>query len=95
MKSRGLMAVRVFRPALPVEVMTHEAGGETHITSIQGEGDLSGSVRVSSGPWRIENGWWSDAPAAREYWDVELERGGIYRVYQAMTSEWFVDARYD
>ena len=94
-KSRGLLAVRTLRPPVAVEVITRNADGETQIASIQGEGDLSGNVRVSSGPWRIESGWWSDAPAAREYWDVELERGGIYRVYQSEQSEWFVDARYD
>jgi protein ImuB len=95
-KSRSLLAGRVFRPPVPVEVITREAEGQTQITSINGQGDVSGSVRLSSGPWRIESGWWSDTPAAREYWDVELERGGIYRVYQAAAStEWFVDARYD
>jgi protein ImuB len=95
-RSRGLLAVRVFRPPVPVEVITRETDGETQIAAINGEGDLSGSVRVSSGPWRIESSWWSDAPAAREYWDVELERGGVYRVYQgAASSDWFVDARYD
>lgn len=94
--SHALIATRVFRPPLPVEVITRQSDGETHITAINGEGDLSGDVRVSSGPWRIESGWWSDTPAAREYWDVELERGGIYRVYQANAStDWFVDARYD
>lgn len=95
-KSRGLLAVRVMRPAVPVEVITREVSGELQITSINGEGDVSGAVRMSSGPWRVEEGWWQDAPAAREYWDVELERGGIYRVYQAEPSrDWFVDARYD
>ena len=95
-KSRGLLAVRVFRPPIPVDVITRESGGETRIEAIQGEGDLSGSVRVASGPWRIESGWWSDAPAAREYWDVELDRGGLFRLYQSATSsDWFVDARYD
>ena len=95
-RSRGLLAVRVFRPPVPVEIITRVADGETHIASMNGEGDFSGPVRVSSGPWRIEHAWWSDAPAAREYWDVELERGGIYRVYQAATtSDWFIDARYD
>jgi protein ImuB len=101
-KSRALLAVRVMRPPVAVEVTTRQAEGKTQIESIQqiastqGERDLSGPVRMSSGPWRVESGWWSDAPAAREYWDVELERGGIYRVYQAAPStEWFVDARYD
>jgi protein ImuB len=95
-KSRGLLASRVFRPPVPVEVITRQSDGQLQITSINGEGDLSGPVRISSGPWRIESGWWTDAPAAREYWDVELDRGGIYRVYQAAAStDWFIDARYD
>jgi protein ImuB len=95
-KSHGLLATRVFRPPVPVEVITRGANGDLQITAINGEGDLSGSVRTFSGPWKIEAAWWTDAPAAREYWDVELERGGVYRVYQAEPSaEWFVDARYD
>ena len=95
-KSRGLLAVRVFRPPIPVEVITRQADGETHIAAIKGDGDVSGAVRTSSGPWRIESSWWSDAPAAREYWDVELEGGGVYRVYEsAAASGWFVDARYE
>ncbi|MEO8383590.1 MAG: DNA polymerase Y family protein [Acidobacteriota bacterium] len=93
-KSRGLLALRVFRPALPVEVLTREHDGELLITTVHGEGDLSGNVRVASGPWRVEAGWWSDVPASREYWDVELDRGGVYRLYQS-GEEWFVDARYD
>jgi protein ImuB len=95
-KSRGLLATRVFRPPLPVEVIKREADGETTITSIKGAGDVCGVVRMSSGPFKIESSWWSDAPAAREYWDVELEKGGVYRVYQsAVTADWYVDARYD
>jgi len=95
-KSRSLLASRVFRPPVPVEVITRQTEGQTEITSINSPGDISGSVRISSGPWRIESGWWSDAPAAREYWDVELDRGGMYRLYQsAASTEWFVDARYD
>ncbi|HEX2831895.1 MAG TPA: DNA polymerase Y family protein [Thermoanaerobaculia bacterium] len=95
-KSRALLAARVFRPPIPVEVITRQHEGDLQIAAIHGDGDLQGSVRISSGPWRIESAWWSDAPAAREYWDVELDRGGVYRVYQTEPSaEWFVDARYD
>jgi protein ImuB len=95
-QSRGLLAVRVMRPPVAVEVITRQTDGETQIASIQGEGDLSGPIRMSSGPWRVEEGWWSDAPAAREYWDVELERGGDSRHYQAApATDSFVDARYD
>src|SRR5688500_10262442 len=93
-KSRGLLAVRVFRPPIPVEVTTKVSDGETHIASIRGEGNLSGPVRMSSGPWRVESSWWTDAPAAREYWDVELE-GGVYRLFEAATGGWVVDATYE
>lgn len=92
-RGRGVLAARVFRPPIPVEVITRDSGGETHLESIKGEGDVSGSVRVASGPWRIEEGWWTPAPNAREYWDVELEKGGLYRVYRGGESnEWYVDA---
>jgi protein ImuB len=94
-KSRGVIAARVFRPPKPVEVITRDTDGETQIVSIRGEDDLSGSVRMASGPWQIESGWWTDTPDAREYWDIELDRGGMYRVYQAASADWFVDARYD
>ena len=95
-KSRGIMATRVFRPPLAVEVITRGSNGDFAITAINGEGDVSGAVRTFSGPWKVESSWWTETPAAREYWDVELERGGVYRVYQAEPSaEWFVDARYD
>ena len=57
--------------------------------------EIAGTVRICSGPWRVEEGWWSDRPDVREYWDVELERGGVYRVFRGVAEEWFVDARYE
>lgn len=94
-KSHGLLAVRVFRPPIPVEVITREVDGELQITAIHGDGDHTGETRLSSGPWRIQDGWWSSSPADREYWDVELIRGGVYRVYREAARSWFLDARYD
>lgn len=96
-KSHGLIATRVFRPPIPVEVITRERGnGELEITSIQGEGDISGPVRASAGPWQTDAEWWAPAPGVREYWDVELERGGVYRTYRGGEgAQWFVDARFD
>ena len=95
-KSRGLLAVRVFRPPICVEVITRVVDGETRIDCINGDGDHTGSATMSSGPWKIQDGWWSTSPADREYWDVELSRGGVYRVYrETAAGEWFLDARYD
>ncbi len=34
-------------------------------------------------------------PVLRDYYDVEMESGDLYRVYQDLANEsWFVDARY-
>ena len=99
-RARGLLAVRVFRPPVPIEVSTrvarHDEPGELQIEQIRSDGDITGPVRVCSGPWQLEQGWWTDRPHVREYWDVELTRGGIYRVYRDdIVSGWFADARYD
>jgi hypothetical protein len=57
---------------------------------------IQGLVRVAAGPWTLEDGWWSDQPVERDYWDVELSGGGLYRIYLDRTSgEWFADGMYD
>ncbi|HEX3576936.1 MAG TPA: DNA polymerase Y family protein [Thermoanaerobaculia bacterium] len=115
-RARGLLAVRTFRPPIPIEVITRQAeGDDVQIASIRSIADseapspaansrnrvevgskieIGGTVRICSGPWRIEEGWWSERPDIREYWDVELDRGGVYRVFRG-GAEWFVDARYE
>jgi protein ImuB len=118
-RARGLLALRTFRPPIPIEVTTREAqGDDMQIATIRsladvisdtrppapdsrprveagGKVEIAGTVRICSGPWRVEEGWWSDRPDIREYWDVELERGGVYRVFRGSAAEWFVDARYE
>jgi protein ImuB len=118
-RARGLLAVRTFRPPIPIEVTTRQTEGDdlqiASIRSIEKENsdpqpptpnsrtrlevgtkiDIAGTVRICSGPWRIEEGWWSERPDIREYWDVELERGGVYRLFRGAETEWFVDARYE
>jgi hypothetical protein len=67
---------------------------------------LAGRTVVSSGPWRIETEWWTDSPCRRDYYDVQLSDGGIYRLYRDFTAtgngpgrnsagSWFVDGCYD
>ena len=57
---------------------------------------IQGLVRVAAGPWTLEDGWWSNQPVERDYWDVELSGGGLYRVYRdRKTGEWFADGMYD
>lgn len=57
---------------------------------------IAGQVRVASGPWRLEEGWWTPEAVARDYWDVELSDGAIYRIYHdRREGEWWVDGVYD
>ncbi|HLN59359.1 MAG TPA: hypothetical protein VK416_12435, partial [Thermoanaerobaculia bacterium] len=104
---------------------------------------ISGSVKVASGPWSLEEGWWKglrsqreespggEEPRAagararegsgtrlsphpgepragasadpeqadatfRDYWDVELSDGALYRIYRdRKTNVWFADGIYD
>ena len=57
---------------------------------------IQGLVRVAAGPWTLEDGWWNNRPVERDYWDVELSGGGLYRVYRdRKTGEWYADGMYD
>lgn len=58
---------------------------------------LSGEIKVASGPWAVEQDWWSEHdPVDRDYWDVELDNGAIYRIFRDRNSHrWFADGIYD
>jgi protein ImuB len=57
---------------------------------------IDGRVRVASGPWGLEEAWWSAAPKERDYWDVELDGGALYRIFhERQSGDWFVDGIYD
>ena len=44
----------------------------------------------------LEEGWWSGEGIRRDYWDVELTTGGLYRLYRDPASgSWFADGVYD
>jgi protein ImuB len=106
---RGLLAIRVLRPPVALEVLTGEIAPDMPaeeappsevrpLTTEEAEKrtKIEGRVKVASGPWGLEDGWWSEAPADRDYWDVELAAGGIYRLYRDRSSgEWFADGVYD
>ena len=106
---RGLLAIRVLRPAVEIEVTVRTADGHPErsegspafrpasLQSVPGAlPEISGAVRVAAGPWSLEEGWWSSAPASRDYWDVELATGGLYRIYRERASEkWYADGMYD
>jgi len=121
---RGLLAVRVLRPPVPLEVLVEEVEGlpprplqigapapppqrvlvpepprgrrERDERMRRRPPRIAGRVAVAAGPWSVEEGWWGDDAVEREYWDVELDAGGIYRLFRdARSGEWFADGVYD
>ncbi len=106
-RSRAL-AVRVLRPPLPLEVIVAPATGATgdqrplRLRAEIGEATarrprIKGKVRTASGPWDLEEEWWRNGLATRrEYWDVELDDGALYRIFKESPSgNWFADGFYD
>lgn len=115
-QGRGLLAVRVLRPPVPLEIIAEplppspspavDEGSQLEavprqVLSVVREGSaerprIEGRIRVASGPWRLEDDWWSAAAVERDYWDVELADGGLYRIFrQRATGEWYADGIYD
>ncbi len=110
-RGRGLLAVRVLRPPILLEVIVESRqpqvsaeaplhGGDGRPVSVASENGatprIQGLVRVAAGPWGLEEGWWKDEPVARDYWDVELSGGGLYRIFcDRVTAEWYADGIYD
>ncbi len=93
---RGVMALRAVRP--PRIVGVH--GGEPPVyVSLVADAPLDtegGRVRNAAGPWRIFGEWWGETRFARDYWDIELSDGGVYRLYHNLPDDsWFVDGVYD
>lgn len=107
---RGLLAVRVLRPPIELEVLTISSPADAvgaglaparpvSLKSLPSEDthlQISGSVRVAAGPWSLQDGWWTESPADRDYWDVELSDGGLYRIYRERANDaWYADGVYD
>jgi protein ImuB len=89
--ARCRLVVRAVRPPAHLEVFSER----DRPAFVRGRG-LGGRVVDVAGPWRITAEWWSEAPCRRDYYDLELSDGGLYRCYRDLVSgHWFVDGIYD
>ncbi len=85
------LALRRFRPPLAVEVFSERERPDF----VRGP-QLGGRVVSWAGPWRIRTEWWGERPYGREYYDVQLSDGGLYRLFRdEEQQQWFVDGVYD
>jgi protein ImuB len=103
---RGLLAVRILRPAIELEVIAAETGpGQSGAPlSVQPVVQdsavqrlrIQGTVKIASGPWGLEERWWSEKRVGRDYWDVEIVGGGLFRLYRDRADgQWYADGVYD
>jgi protein ImuB len=97
------LTIRAIRPPYRVEVLCTRGGA---LEFVRGA-DFGGRVVSCAGPWRIAaavshiDGGSGDnhqgmPGTARDYYDVALEDGGVYRLLCDLRSgEWYVDGIYD
>ncbi len=85
------LAMRLFRPALHARVTL--AGSTPKYIAAAG---VKGNVIEWAGPWKTSGDWWAATAWAREEWDVALDDGALYRIYETSSEqEWFVQGIYD
>ncbi len=85
------LVVRLFRPALPARVQLVEYAPR----NIAAPG-VKGTVLRSAGPWKTSGEWWTSTFWCREEWDVSLDDGALYRIYQdSQSGSWYVHGVYD
>jgi protein ImuB len=90
---RGVLALRAVRP--PQTVRVHGGKLPVYVSLLRGDSE-GGRVLNSAGPWRLFGEWWGEGRFARDYWDVELSDGGLYRLYHNLPDDsWYVDGIYD
>jgi protein ImuB len=85
------LAIRLFRPALPALVQVAK-----YFPRKVAARSIKGKVLHWAGPWKTSGEWWTDNYWSREEWDVALDDGGLYRIYQeAANKAWYVQGVYD
>ncbi len=89
LKGRFGLALRRFRPPLKAEVRLWERQ-PVWMRCRTGQG----VVIDCRGPWAHSGQWWDDAGWNRVEWDVELEKGGAYRLVKEL-GRWVVEGVYD
>ena len=92
---RSVLAMRALRPPRPIRV--HGGDPPVYVSlQLRVPDTEGGRVRNAAGPWRLFGEWWGEGRFARDYWDVELSDGALYRLYRERASgSWFADGVYD
>ena len=93
----AVIALRLFRPPLSVNVTLREAK-PVRMRCLQRE-DIAGEIVWAAGPWRSSGDWSEQEGWSREEWDIAVsaETGLVlYRLVQdKLGGNWFVEGTYD
>jgi protein ImuB len=86
------LCLRRFRPPRYVQVIVVNRQPVRIVSP-----SVSGRVVMAKGPWRTSGEWWREEGAwNRDEWDVALESGALYRLFQeGSQSRWFIEGSYD
>ena len=76
------------------EIDVSVRGGEPVALSLPKDARTRHAVLRCAGPWRIDMGWFSDAPVTRDEYDVLLDDGELYRIYH-QGDHWYLRGFYD
>jgi protein ImuB len=89
------IAFRYFRPARKAYVELSPQGAPVRLKA----DGAAGRVLECAGPWIKSGDWWSgEASWSRREWDIGLDSGGLFRIYEAPDARrqlWFVEGAYD
>src|SRR5262249_41511809 len=78
------------RPAVRAEARLDRGA----LRYLAGQG-IGGQVLAAAGPFRVRDGWWQ-LPVTRDYYDVHLSDGAIYRVFHDLAHDsWHIDGCYE
>jgi protein ImuB len=90
------LCLRRFRPPRVAQVIVVN-GRPVRVTSPSVNGRaVNGRVVMAKGPWRTSGDWWTPEAWNRDEWDVAVESGALYRLFQELDSgRWFVEGSYD
>lgn len=83
------LCLRRFRPPMHADVEMKN-GEPVFIHTLM----VSGRVKRARGPWCISGTWWDQRRWSRQEWDVETERGELYRLRHA-DAGWLLEGVYD
>ncbi len=75
------LALHAFRPARPAEARLDRG----LLRTLHSDG-CGGQVIAQAGPFRVRDGWWRE-PITRDYFDVELSDGAIYRIFHDLHAD--------